>query len=298
MSVAAIGGIVAAGATIYSAREGSKASKRATKASEKAQVNPQEVADLAREQARQNVIDSLALEREFAPNQGAVRDQSLNALLQLIGGGDTTGATAIDSIGRTLTEAQNADPVQESPLLRAAIDRATADLNLGGELPVDVRNEVVRQGLANASRVGGGNLGTARSIVPRDLGLRSLDLRTNRLNTAATLGAAEQAQKNTASDSASRSLALRAQLAQILQQAGGNRTGQALGLAGFGQTLQPPEAGLGPGDVASLFVQNATNAATAGQNAAALKAQNARNNAEAVNSLVGLFQSNFNASNN
>lgn len=263
--------------TVVSTNKQSKAAKKARDAAASAQIDPQQVARLAREQARQNVADSLSLEMQYAPDNARFRNESIGRLRQLLAGGDPANTEAASTV-RQLLAGQTS-----SPLFGAAVDRTGQELALGGQLDQETRNLVARNALANAGRVGGGRLSLGRFLVPRDLGLTSMQLRDARLGRAVQVG--QQDEQNRANQQT-----LRSQLAALLSNLGSTQTNRALSLASFGQSLTPPVAGLDPGDVASLYSQNATNSAQAGLNAAQLQAQTGRNTAELFGGLGGLIQ--------
>lgn len=265
---------IAAGAGAYSANKQAKAAKDALKAGEKAIVDPNEIARVARETARSNLGESAALERQYAPGQQEFRQNTLRQLLAKASGGDSYGDLALASLAKDVQS-----PQADSGLLADAVAKAKANLALGGKLDVATRNEVTGRSLATAGRVGGGRLDLGRYIAPRDLGLTSLQLGQQRLNDATTLGEAEQ-------NSLTRRTQLRAMLAQALQGGSNAQADRYLQLARFGQGLQAPEGGLSPGDIASLYTGNASNAATAGLNAAKLRAEAAKNTA-AIGGQIG-----------
>lgn len=185
----------------------------------------------------------------------------------------------------------------DSALTRSAVERAAADLALGGALPQDVRNLVARTAAARSGAVTGGGLGLGRDITARDLGLTSLDLSQRRLQNAAQLGQQEAAleQANAALRAQSESFgrnnllqsqgALQAQdqlaagnyfnQASLLQSIANGDFARAMSAAQLGQNIAQPVSGLDPGSVANLAVGNSNALASQAQNAAALKAQSA-----------------------
>lgn len=303
MSMGIIAGVVGVGTSLYGAANARSQSRRAQRqsaeAAERSQVDPQLIARLAREQAIQNVTDSLALEQQVTPENQEFRRESLRRLLNLPATDEST-SRAITEVARELEllpdDANVSRALPTSPLSEAVERIAADDLAAGGRLPADVRNEVARASLARSGRVGGGRLGLSRFITPRDLGLSSTALRESRINRAQQVGGQQfargqqqfQNQQQLFNNRLTRT-DLRSRLATLLSNLGGQQTNRALSLASFGQTLQPPVAGLDPGDFASLFVQNANNAATAGQNAARLTAQSGRDTAELFGGLGGMI---------
>ncbi len=223
----------------------------------------------------------------------------------------------------------------DSALTRAAIAKAQSDLALGGALPQDVRNLIARQGLAKSGTVSQG-LGLGRDIVARDLGLTSLQLENARLQQALQAGGAEvnlnqgnaamglqaqqyarnnllQSQGATAADQAQQLQAYfqQQQLAQqaaaqeasnyfnqnsLLQSIQSGDFSRAMAGAQFGQSVAQPQSGLDPGAVVNLAVGNSNLAANSQQNANALAAgaanQQAALGAQALGAIGG-FAGNY-----
>lgn len=197
----------------------------------------------AREFARRNAIEGAALENELNPELGQLRTQSILSLINSLARSPQADTIA-NRIGATAGQDISA------PLLRDAIRVAQEDLAQGGALPLDVRNLVARNAFARAGT--GGSLGLARDILPRDLGLTSLELRNRRLQNAATLGGAE----------ADLSKAARADLfasGEFLRAIQEGDFARALSASALGQNIALPETGLDPSAVANLAVGN-TNA--------------------------------------
>jgi hypothetical protein len=265
-----------------------KAARRANEAAEQSVVDPAEVQRVARETAAENIRNSLALEQQYTPENAALRQGSIRELLARAGS-DPTGDGSIDVVTELLSQEVD-QPSVRSALLDRAIAQAAGDLEQGGRLPADVRNEVSRSSIARAGSVGGGRLGLARFITPRDLGVSSLALRESRLNRASQLGGQDVATRQQDVSNRMNATQMRSQLATLLANLGSNQFNRYLTAANFGQSLQPPQAGLSPGDIASLYTQNATNRAQAGQNAAALQAQTGRNTGQTLAGLGGMIQ--------
>jgi hypothetical protein len=214
----------------------------------------------------------------------------------------------------------------DSALTRAAIAKAQSDLALGGMLPQDVRNLIARQGLAKSGTVSQG-LGLGRDIVARDLGLTSLQLENARLQQALQAGQAEvglnqgnaamglqaqqyarnnllQSQGATAADQAQQ-LQAYFQQQQLAQQAAAQEASnyfnqnnliqsiqsgdfsRAMAGAQFGQSIAQPQSGLDPGSIVNLAVGNSNMAANAQQNANALAAGAANQQAALGGQILG-----------
>lgn len=282
---AIIGAAGALGAAKMSADAQKKAAASAAKAGQVAQVDPDLIASKVSEQSKKNVGESLALEGVYAPNNQAFRNESIQALLERLRSGDAYGDQALSSLSDQLGAGDLG--TTRSQLLTDAIKRAAEDLALGGELDVGTRNEVTRKALANAGAVGGGRLGLGRTITARDLGRTSMDVANDRLARAASLGQIEQGANQADTQTGFQNRSLRAQLAQALQGASANRTGQQLGLAQFGQSLQPPTVGLDPASYADIFLGNSANASTSALNQAKLQAQAGRDRAASTGAIAG-----------
>lgn len=160
--------------------------------------------------AAQNAANSSALEAQYNPGAQELRSGSLQSLLaglnapqQGVEGTLPTvpvaGPAPVSAQNQALlaqVAAQAGQPLQnvgyDSPLTRAAIAKAQADLALGGQLPQDVAQLVARKAFAQAGALTGGRgLGNGRDITARDLGLTSLDLENARLQAALQGGSAE-----------------------------------------------------------------------------------------------------------
>lgn len=228
------------------------------------QMSPEYLAQVVANQARANAYASAGLEQELTPEVVAARKEAMQQLLADIQAGGTLGSDIETALQKALGTNQDiAMPeLQQSALLQAARDKALADLGLEGELPQDVRNLVARTAAQKAS--GGGYLGSqiGRDIGARDLGLTSLDLYNQRLNTASQLGAGEEA-TNLAQQGLAANIALQNrafqqqnllnvtnQLQNLRQQEFANR----FGTAQFTQGIEQPVAGLDAGDLASYLI--------------------------------------------
>lgn len=238
--------------------------------------------------AQQNAANSAKLEAQYNPGAAALRTRSLENLTQ-----ELNPNLQVDTIANQIAAQAGKMPVgigYDSPLLRDAIAKARSDLALGGQLPQEVRNLVMRQALAKSGSVSGGlNLG--RDLGVRDLGLTSLDLENRRLQNAAALGGQEAGlgQGNA-------NLSLQAQLAgtnnlfnsaNFLQQIDSGNFAKQLAAAQLGQNIAQPMSGLDPSSVANLAVGNANATAAAQQQQAAIAAENARQKGATNSKLLG-----------
>ena len=266
-----VAGLISAGSSLYGSYKKKKAAKKANEAMLDAQVDPDKVASDARAQAIQNARDSMALEMELTPENAQFRRSSLQALQPLVGQtGDAEQITEVD----TLIDAGGT--ADQSDLLTESIAEARRQLALGGTLDSDTRNEVARRAISR-----GGNTGAARYTSPRDLGLTSLQLSTDRLERGGRFGQVDQNRNQQSFDNLNRLRELRDRL-----RTGGQ--GRAMQLAGFGQALQAPDVGLSPGEYAGLAIGNQNIVSQAGVQKATADAQNAQNMAEVVSGIGGI----------
>lgn len=225
---------------------------------------------MTREQSLANIRDSLAAEAEFTPENQRLRRASTEGLLSLVG--DPGSQEQLSALEEQIAAGGDA---QQSELLTESIAEARRQLALGGELDVETRNEIARQSIAR-----GGNTGKARFLVPRDLGITSLQLQQQRLEQGGRFGQIEQGRSQESFNNLSRLRQLREQLAQ-------GRQGRAVQLAGFGQSLQAPQVGLDPGEFAGLFIQNQNISAQAAAQRAQNRATNATNFGQAISAGAG-----------
>lgn len=239
----------------------------ASKAAKAGKVTPQSVdIDALNKQAStlagENARASIALENELTPEVSRLRSESIQALIGDIEGEDKYTNLLRDRYSAILGGAGGGD----LSLLRQANDAAAADLALGGEIPLDVRNQVTRLAAANAAGVSGGGLGGGRDMAARDLGLTSLQLRDNRLTNALSSG---QAYFN----------AGQGELANQFNALGGITNlsntgfGRRQALATLGQAIERPQVGLSQGSIADISIGNNNSANAAAQNNAAVKSQ-------------------------
>lgn len=299
-----IAGVAGIASTVKGMSDANKASKAAANAPA-ATVNIPGLQAQAQNIAQQNAAASAALENQYNPGASQLRSGSLEALLAQLNSSDPRTAALADMIAAQAGQGLSTPATQQydSALTRQAIEAASRDLALGGELPQDVRNLVARNALARAGSVTG-NLGLGRDITARDLGLTSLDLYNRRLANAATIGGQEAALESGNAQLRQRAgeLGLQAELygrnnlfdsANFLQSMNSGDFARALAAAQFGQNIAQPVSGLDPGSVANLAVGNANATAQQAQNAAAIKAQQANSLAGLGTGLIGLGASTY-----
>lgn len=271
---------VGALASMYSSNKAAQAQKEAAKAS---QVDINALDAKTREMALRNAQESAALEKLMTPEVPALRTAANQGVLNSLGDKslDSSSALLQGSLGGDVAGRVN------TPLLQAAIARAKANLELGGNLDRDTQNAVTRKGLANAASVGGGRLGLGRDVVARDLGLTSLQLQQQRLNDASKIGgqefAVEQENNNTAFNN-SANLLNRIQLLRAISDGGFSKQ---LAAAQYGQSIQQPIVGLDPSSVANITVGNANNQGAAAANKGNIYGQQGQNFANLAGSALG-----------
>lgn len=256
--------------------------------------------------AQQNAANSAALEAQYNPGAAELRAGSLQSLLAELNAQrterDALAAQVAAQAGKPLTV--GAAQQYDSALTRQAVEAASRDLALGGELPQDVRNLVARNAFARSGSVSGG-LGLGRDISARDLGLTSLDLQRARLAAAAQLGGQEAAlnagnanlrYQNDAQRLAAEQFGRTNLLdsASFMEQVANGDFGRSLAAAQLGQNIAQPLSGLDPGSFVNLAVGNSNQAANAQQQAMAgaggLGQQQAQFGAQLVGTGLGLAQ--------
>lgn len=305
--------VAGAGASMYSANKASQAAKDAAKAS---QVDINALDAKTREIAKQNALDSAALEQQLTPEVPALRKQSIEGV------SNSLNPTATDQYAQSLLSGSlgqqlgnnNPTNIQAgtaiSPLLQAAIAKAKANLSLGGKLDVDTANSVTRAALSKTGQNFQG-LGLGRDVVARDLGLTSYGIGNERLAQAASLG-----QQESAMNQAQAGLGLQAaglnmqanegnnQLAfnnasnllnkiQLLKSLSDSSFSRNLSAAQLGQSIAQPTVGLDPGSVASAVTGNAANASAALSNRANIYGAQGQNYANLAGNLAGYGMLNY-----
>lgn len=251
-----------------------QAKKAAQGAANASQVDIEALDAKTREIARKNALQSAELERQLTPEVPELRQAANKGVLGGLGadaGENASNSYLLSQLG------QNPGNALQTPLLKAAIARAQADLELGGQLPLDVRNLVARRSAAHAGTVAPGGLGLGRDITARDLGLTSLDLMNQRLANASQLGGQELALENDQNNINFNNSSHALNIVQLLQQLSGARFGRNLAAAQYGQSIQQPVVGLDPGSVADVTVGNANSRGAALANKANVAGQASQN---------------------
>lgn len=289
---AAIGAVGSVGASVYNAKK-ARDQAAAMGGPGGGQVDIDYLDKRARGIAQQNAQDSDALERAMSPEVNQLRHDSTNQVLQQMNpsGADEWSQNKIMGLSNSNVAGAN------TPLLRAAIDKARSNLALGGGLDRGTQNEVTRRGLATAGTVGGGSgLGLGRDVVARDLGLSSLGLERQRLMDASLLGGQELALSAQDTNTAFNNRANQANAISLMQNLQRDQFGRAMGAAQFSQAIPKPVVGLDPGSVVDLSVGNANNAQAARAQQANISGAQSQNWGQLAGALGGYALMNYNNS--
>ena len=254
-------------------------------------IDPRYLSDMAYDQARLNIGRSIGLEEMYDPLTAASREEAMRRFMQDVESGGSLGMDVEAKLKQLMGTDLAVPELERSALLDRAREEAMRELELGYDLPQDVRNLVMRTAAGKGSSSGflGGQGG--RDIGARDLGLTSMDIFNQRLGRASQMGMQEEA-TNVGQQG------LKAQIAQINKQFG-LQAGQALqnkrqtefanrfGMTQFTQGLERPVSGIDPGDLASFMVAdvNQRNQLVNQANVAQLEA--ATNAKEGQNQLIG-----------
>jgi len=265
-------------------------------------LDPEYLADIVSKQARRNAGESIDLEKEYDPTTFAAREGAMQNLLADIQSGNVGGADIEARLQELMNGSDMSTPeLEQSQLLNAARERAMADLEMGYELPQEIRNLVARNSAQQAS--GGGFLGgqIGRDIGARDLGLTGLDLYNQRLSRASDLGTQQEqtniGQQGLKANIANMNRMFGLQSTQALAQQRQQEFQNRFGTAQFTQGLERPEAGLDPGALASFYVgdlnqrNNIVNNANVAQLEAASNAKTSQNDliGDVAGGLMGMF---------
>jgi len=270
-------GLIGGGAALVGGLASSSAANKANaNAANAAKVDINALDEQTRKIAKQNALDSAALEQQLTPEVPKLRTQSNEALLA--GLNDTT-------LG-DLSSGLSGSGGYNYSLLNSAISKAAEQLALGGNLDPELQNLVTRRSLANAGTVAPGSVSLGRDLTARDLGLTRMDILNQRIAQASGLG---QAQLGAAQADESK-LMNRAQLIAQLQ---GQRFGQNLGTAQYGQSIQQPLVGLDPSAVANLTANSATNQSKVYANTANSYGTQANNAYQAAGGFFGNAFANY-----
>jgi hypothetical protein len=247
--------VVGGGSLLYSGIQANQAKKAAQGAAGASQVDIGALDARARQIAQQNAADSAALEQAMTPEVPQLRRDANNQILSQMNPSGFDEFSQQQLTGLAQSQVGGA----QTPLLRAAIAKARANLGLGGGLSQETQNLVTRQALAKAGTVAPGGLGFGRDITARDLGTTSLALERQRLMDASQLGGQELAMESQDANTAFNNRANILNAINTLQGVQGNQFNRALAAGQYGQSIRPPVVGLDPGSVVDLTTGNASN---------------------------------------
>ena len=226
----------------------------------------------ARTNAADNLKNSIGLEAQYLPGTAALRRTADTGLGDLASG-NTAGFAARDKILGDISSST----LDNNPLLAESTGRILSNLRMGGNLDPETQNAAARNALQTGGAAGISGSGAGRGLVARDLGLTSLQLRTQREQQALSAG----------------SNLSQLRLQDILGRGGfaANAAGQdasrALSIASLIDSRGRPEAGLSANSIANLSVgnNNINNAAQAQIAQSGIAQNNA--NLQSFNSLFG-----------
>lgn len=233
--------------------------ERSQKSFEENLAETLQVAQFGREQARQNAIASMELEREMFPELYQLRRNAFGSLLEDLGGSTRIPQGMMD---RLIADFY----VDSAPqLLRDARQRVAEDFALGGQLPLDVQRQVSRASMAGAGRTGVTGQ-TAQDIVARDLGLSGTALREARTDRALQTGI-QEAEMDRADET--RRLSQAGTIQSLLNVDADRR----MAIAGLSSGIPMPQAGIDPGSLASYNIALTTSQMQADAQREAARAQ-------------------------
>jgi hypothetical protein len=278
---------IAAGGTIYASDEARSASNtaadKAAQAAQNAQVNIPQLNTEVQNEAGSNAALSNQMEQQYNPYINSLRQTSAGSLNQFLTPSNTT-----DQIQGNLMNQLNANgqPLAASNLFTNSANAAQQQLNLGGTLDQDTQNAAMRAGAAQAGSMAGagGGLGLGRDLSARDLGLSSMALQNQRITNAANIGQQQSAYDLQAQQAQAQNTQNYSNILNSMQQEQFNKN---LALSQFTQGIQQPQVGLSPSSVAGISVGNSNLIGSAGQQQAAIGAQQAAGSNQLAGQLGG-----------
>lgn len=293
-------GLVAAGISAAGAIGGSLISANAAKKAGQGgptydPINIDELDRQTREASYRNVIEGLAREREFRPDLAQMRPEVDAAMLQRLRQSMAQQGDTQQLRGRFLEDLLGADEtlsmpeLERSPLMDAAYERAMAEMEMGGRLPRDVQNLVMRNAMASSPQ------GSMRDVTARDLGLTGMQLSQQRLAQAAGLG---QFQTGVNQQQQALRNAVNTTNQQLLGQRRAERASglgflEDLGFRDFATAQQItagtplPMTGLDPASIADITIADRGAQSGALQQQQAMRAQAATNQANIMGNMFG-----------
>jgi len=217
--------------------------------------------------AQSNAAGSIALQNQYYPSLYPLTNQTYTAL----------GSNLSNGAAQQITGA----PQAANPLLNAATTSTLNQLNMGGQLPPDVAEQVARQAAQGAGQSGFAGGAPTKNIVAQDLGLNSLSLLNQRQQNAASLGTTT-AGLNTQQQQLANAVAEfnNSTVPQV-------NTQRVLGTAGVVSGIPTPVAGLDPGQIASVAIGNNNAQNQYNQQSASILASSNAANAQNTASTIG-----------
>lgn len=289
MGVGAAAGM--AGSLIESNQARQTAKGLAGEAGRSAQVDIEALNTKITELSKSNAQASAELEKQLTPEVPALRTAANKAVM----GGINDPSIDLNQSYLMAMLGKDVAGSSQSPLLQAAIAKAQADLGLGSSLSPELQNLITRKGLATAGSVAPGTLGLGRDIVARDLGLNGMQIEQQRLQNAAQLGSADVAGRQFDIGTLFNNNTNQLGIIQLLQAITGQRFGQNLSAAQYGQSIRQPVVGLDPSSAGNIAVgnQNAASAALTNQaNVSGAQAQGMTNLAGQFAGIGGMISYN------
>jgi hypothetical protein len=227
-----------------------KATKMQVEALEKArdfvftQLDPSKVNAYATAADIQRAKQRLKLQGKTDPALLAARYEGEKKLLE---GMQQLGNAPSDKLAAMAASEATAGAGAYDAIKQRLIDTAISEIDMGGKLPDDVQNELVRAGLERSGSVSGAASGKGFSgnIVRKMIGERGLKLRQERQTQAAALASAAQ------NLDTSRANILGSLFPNLQRQQLQNMEAAGKGIST--SELLKPEAGLSGGDIANLW---------------------------------------------
>jgi hypothetical protein len=280
LAASTIGGAVEANKANQTAKN---SAAQALQASKDAQVNIPQLNTEVQNESASNAALSNSMEQQYNPYINALRQTSAGSLNQYLTPSDTTNKVQSNLMNQLNA---NGQPLAASALQTNASNAAQQQLNLGGTLDQDTQNAAMRAGAAQAGGMSGpgGGLGLGRDLSARDLGLSSLALQNQRISNAANIGQQQSAYGLQAQQAQAANTANYSNILNNMQQEQFNKN---LALSQFTQGIQQPAVGLSPSAVAGVAVGNSNLIGSAGQQAAAIGAQQAAGQSNLAGQALG-----------
>jgi hypothetical protein len=248
--------------------------------------------------AMQRSIDA---EKRFSPETYELRQQGQQALLdELMNPSTNLSPELRDAIyQQAFQPAQQLQAVElpQNQLLERSRANILDQLNLGGELPLSVRQEIARASAGRAGQVGlSGQAGN--DLVARDLGLSALGLQQQRQQAALAAGSQQQQeamQQQSYIDSVNRAnVTLQQQqqnkvfdVANFLDAQAEQAANRRMQISQLGMSTARPTAGLSGADASNIAIANMNAQTAQASNIAQMNAANSAARGSMFGSLLG-----------